>query len=59
MYYYTGSHNLGLVKHVASNIKGSSQTVKDIKISRDSLSKPFIYKKKLFIIKNGAIVQYE
>lgn len=37
----------------------TGEIIKDIKISRDSLSKPFIYKKKLFIIKNGAIVQYE
>lgn len=31
MYYYNGSHKLGLVSHVASNIKGSSQTIKDKK----------------------------
>ncbi len=31
MYYYNGSHKLGLVNHVASNIKGSSQTIKDKK----------------------------
>ena len=34
MYYYNGSHKLGLVNHVASNIKGSSQTVKNKKILR-------------------------
>tara|TARA_B100000902_G_C27066951_1_gene792020 strand:- start:114 stop:896 length:783 start_codon:yes stop_codon:yes gene_type:complete len=32
MYYFNGSHKIGLVNHVASNIKGSSQTVKDVKI---------------------------
>ena len=31
MYYYNGSHKLGLISHVASNIKGSSQTIKDKK----------------------------
>jgi phytanoyl-CoA hydroxylase len=31
LYYYNGTHKLGLVSHVASNIKGSSQTVKDKK----------------------------
>jgi len=31
MYYYNGSHKLGLVSHVESNIKGSSQTIKDKK----------------------------
>lgn len=31
MYYYNGSHKLGLINHVASNIKGSSQTIKDKK----------------------------
>jgi len=31
MYYYNGSHKLGLVSHVASNIKGSSQTIKNKK----------------------------
>ena len=34
MYYLNGSHKLGLVKHIASNIKGSSQTIKDKKISK-------------------------
>lgn len=31
MYYYSGSHKLGLVSHIPSNIKGSSQTIKDKK----------------------------
>ncbi len=31
MYYYDGSHSAGLVKHVASNIKGSSQEVNNKK----------------------------
>lgn len=37
----------------------SGEIIKDIKISGDSLSKSFIYKKDLFVIKNGAIIQYE
>ena len=34
MYYYNGSHKLGLVDHIGSNIKGSSQTVKDKNLSK-------------------------
>ena len=34
MYYYNGSHKLGLVDHIASNIKGSSQKVKDKNLSK-------------------------
>lgn len=32
MYYYNSSHKLGLINHVGSNIKGSSQTIKNKKI---------------------------
>ena len=50
------SNNNGKLRLIRLN---SGEIIKDIKISRDSLSKSFIYKKDLFVIKNGAIIQYE
>jgi len=50
------SNNNGKLKVVELN---SGEVTKNIKISRGSISKPFIYKKNLFVIKNGAIIQYE
>ncbi len=50
------SNNNGKLRVIALN---SGERIKDVKISRDSLSEPFIYKKYLFVIKNGAIIQYE
>ena len=32
LYYYNNSHKLGLLNHKASHVKGSSQTVKNLKI---------------------------
>ena len=37
----------------------SGNVIDDFKISGSALSKPYIYKKNLFIIKNGSIIQYE
>ena len=50
------SNNNGKLRLIRLN---SGEIIKDIKISRDTLSKSFIYKKDLFVIKNGAIIQYE
>lgn len=50
------SNNNGKLKVVELN---SGEVTKNIKISRDSISKPFIYKKNLFVIRNGTIIQYE
>tara|TARA_B100000287_G_scaffold431493_1_gene488848 strand:+ start:28 stop:1326 length:1299 start_codon:yes stop_codon:yes gene_type:complete len=50
------SNNNGKLKVIELN---SGNVIENIKISRDTISKPFIYKKNLFVIKNGAIIQYE
>ena len=50
------SNNNGKLSVIELN---TGEKIKDIKISRDTLSKPFINKKDLFVIKNGAIIQYE
>ncbi len=50
------SNNNGKLK-VIELISGN--VIKNIKISRDTISKPTIYKNNLFVIKNGAIIQYE
>ena len=50
------SNNNGKLKVIELN---SGNVIKNIKISRDTISKPTIYKNNLFVIKNGAIIQYE
>jgi len=50
------SDNNGNIRVLELN---SGNVIHDIKISRDAISKPFIYKKNLYVIKNGAIVKYE
>ena len=50
------SNNNGKLSVIGLN---TGEKIKDIKISRETLSKPFINKKDLFVIKNGAIIQYE
>ncbi len=50
------TNNDGKIKVVELN---SGNIVQNIKISKNSISEPFIHKKNLFVIKNGSIVQYE
>ena len=50
------TNNDGKIKVVELN---SGNIVQNIKISKKSISEPFIYKKNLFVIKNGSIIQYE
>ena len=50
------SNNNGKLKVIEFN---SGNVTNNIKISRDTISKPTIYKNNLFVIKNGAIIQYE
>ena len=37
----------------------TGKIVQDVKVSKNFLSRPIIYNKNLFVIKNGSIVQYE
>ena len=50
------SSNNGKLKVLDFN---SGNVIQNIKISKGPISKPIIYKKNLFLIKNGAIIQYE
>ena len=48
--------NNGKLKVIELN---TGNNVQDINISRETISKPFIFNENLFVIKNGAIIKYE
>ncbi len=50
------TNNDGKIKVIKLN---SGNIVQNIKISKNIISKPFIFNNNLFIIKNGGIIQYE
>ncbi len=50
------TNNNGRLKVIELN---SGNVINSKKISRENISKPFIYNNNLFVIKNGAIVQYD
>ena len=52
---YLGTNN-GKLKVIELN---TGNNVRDINISREIISKPFIFNENLFVIKNGAIIKYE
>ena len=52
---YVGTNN-GKLKVIELN---TGNNVQDINISRETISKPFIFNENLFVIKNGAIIKYE
>ena len=52
---YVGTNN-GKLKVIELN---TGNNVRDINISREIISKPFIFNENLFVIKNGAIIKYE
>ena len=37
----------------------TGKIAQDVKVSKNFLSRPFIYNKNLFVIKNGSIIKYE
>ena len=52
---YVGTNN-GKLKVIELN---TGNNVRDLNISREIISKPFIFNENLFVIKNGAIIKYE